>query len=381
MENRPIARKWLTANGLSSAFVCDLKLREIAEAYNDVSGATLERLHKQAANVHTPTTSAPTATADEPASAPVLPVMITPNEPKDDDADAALAEAVRVIAARVQPKAASIDDAAVVAIIKRELPGLVPVTRIEIVKPNDEPLYVGTMPMHHKFPLLVKALACGLHVFLSGPAGSGKTTAAEMAATAVQKLFRIEGAVSGEHKLTGFVDAHGKYHSTPYRDAFQSGHVFVKDEIDADDPAALLTLNAGMANGYAAFPDCVEPIMKGAGFQCVACANTWGNGADRIYVGRNQLDGATLDRFVFIDWDYDEKLEAALCDNASWLKRVQSLRHAAFAEKARIVISPRASIFGAKLLAAGVPSNDVESMCIWKGLDSEVRSRIEARAR
>jgi len=48
-------------------------------------------------------------------------------------------------------------------------------------------------------------------------------------------------------------------------------------------------------------------------FICMSAANTWGNGADRQYVGRNQQDTAFVERFVQIDMDYDEHLELELC--------------------------------------------------------------------
>src|SRR5690606_29333119 len=123
------------------------------------------------------------------------------------------------------------------------------------------------------------------------------------------------------------------------------------------------------------------PVKKHEKFALVACLNTFGSGADRLYVGRNQLDAATLDRFCFLNWRYDEKLERAIAGNDSWCDRVQSLRRGVEKEKARVVISPRASIYGAKLLAAGASRDSVEDQLIWKGLDSESRHRIEAAAR
>ena len=36
-------------------------------------------------------------------------------------------------------------------------------------------------------------------------------------------------------------------------------------------------------------------------------SNTKGNGANSTYCGRNAIDGATLDRFVTIQFDYDEE--------------------------------------------------------------------------
>jgi len=62
------------------------------------------------------------------------------------------------------------------------------------------------------------------------------------------------------------------------------------------------------------------------------------------------------------------------------VNRVQKLRWAADKEKARIVISPRASINGAKLLSAGWKQEVVESRIIWKGIDSDLKERIKRRA-
>ena len=45
----------------------------------------------------------------------------------------------------------------------------------------------------------------------------------------------------------------------------------------------------------------------------IACGNTDGAGnGSRIYSGRNKLDGATLDRFTTISFEYDTALEKKL---------------------------------------------------------------------
>ena len=44
----------------------------------------------------------------------------------------------------------------------------------------------------------------------------------------------------------------------------------------------------------------------------------------------------------------------------------------------RVVISPRASINGAKLLASGLPEKLVEELTVWKGVSAEIRSKILA---
>ncbi len=143
-------------------------------------------------------------------------------------------------------------------------------------------------------------------------------------------------------------------------------------------PDALLAFNAALANGHADFPD--GAINRHENFVCMAAANTFGRGADRVYVGRNQLDGASLDRFCVINIDYDEKLERALTGNDSWVDYVQKIRSAIFELKIRHIVSPRASISGAKLLHAGLDKDFVKQSVIWKGLDSDSVYKITSKA-
>ena len=98
------------------------------------------------------------------------------------------------------------------------------------------------------------------------------------------------------------------------------------DEIDAADSNMLLVINSALANGKLALPNRPKkPVAKRhADFVCIAAANTWGKGADREYVGRNQLDDATLDRFRIgcVPMDYDPAVEAMLCPHEELRSRL-----------------------------------------------------------
>ena len=231
-------------------------------------------------------------------------------------------------------------------------------------------------PRHYLFGDILQTVNANIAAALIGPAGSGKSTLVEQIASALDLDYYLQNAVTGTHELAGYLDAHGKYNTTTFRTAFENGGVFFIDEVDTSDPGALKWLNSALANGRAMFPDKPTPVNRHAKFRAVIAANTYGNGADRMYVGANQLDASTLDRFVFFDFGYDEKLEIGLSGNVDWAKRVQEIRAAAFTEKARIVISPRASIHGAKLLAIGWKQELVEERVIWKGIDPELKKRI-----
>lgn len=264
-------------------------------------------------------------------------------------------------------------------LIQEEIIKMNMLNKFELITPLETKL-LDDEPRHFLFPDILTTVNANIPTALIGPAGSGKSTVVEQVAKALEFKFYLQNSVTGAHELAGYLDAHGRYNTTTFRTAFENGGVFFIDEVDTSDAGALKWLNSALANGNAMFPDKPDPVNRHPKFRAIIAANTYGTGADRMYVGANQLDASTLDRFVFFDFGYDEKLEVALAGNIDWAKRVQELRAAAFAEKARIVISPRASIHGAKLLSVGWSQELVEDRVIWKGIDPELKRRIVDKA-
>lgn len=258
--------------------------------------------------------------------------------------------------------------------IKREIEDIKSRKPLDLVVTIDNTKLKDLGKQHYQLPTLIKILATKLNVYVVGPAGAGKTHSAIQAAKALDVPFHFTGAVASEFKLTGFIDAQGRIVSTEFRKAFENGGLFLFDEIDASYPQAVLAFNAALANDYMDFPD--KRVQRHEKFYCIAAANTYGQGADRQYIGRNQLDAASLDRFVFLDWNYDENLERDLAGNQKWTDYVQKVRKYATEQKIRHVISPRASIFGAKLLASGISREVVETTILWKGLDDATKNKI-----
>ena len=112
-------------------------------------------------------------------------------------------------------------------------------------------------------------------------------------------------------------------------------------------------------------------------FRVVATANTYGTGGDRHYVGRQALDGATLDRFLVLEVPVDEELERQLAlhhapsrtaEVDELVTFVQRLRDIADRKRLPVEFSPRASIDGAKLLAAGADFEQVVQWRVVRGL-------------
>lgn len=178
--------------------------------------------------------------------------------------------------------------------------------------------------------------------------------------------FYFSNAITQEYKLTGFIDANGKYQETQFYKAFKNGGLFVLDEIDASVPEALVVLNTAIANGYFDFPN--EKVEAHKNFRIVACANTYGLGGNDIYVGRNQLDGASLDRFAVVYFDYDETLEKELVEDKKWVEFVQALRKQIKERRIKHIVSMRASIYGDKLIKAGLDIEEIFKQIIFKNL-------------
>lgn len=264
---------------------------------------------------------------------------------------------------------------AAVAVVEQHRP-----VRIEI----KQGATIRTLPDAHRhavFADVLAALSVRENVYLVGPAGSGKTTIAAQAAEALELPFYSTGAVGMAYSLQGFINAEGRYMETDLYRAYVGGGVFLFDEIDASSPQALLAFNAIAANDLAAFP--CGTVKRHADFVIIAAANTFGAGADAQYVGRSQLDAATLDRFSFVPMDYDERLELAISPNDQWTRHVQAVRKSVRDLKLRHVVSPRASIKGGKLLSAGLSWDRVEQLVLFRNLSpldvEKVRANLPRR--
>lgn len=378
-ENKPLVKKWCTAMGIPGAYVATLAMWRLEKTYNLPNDAEYG-VNWQIANAERQGQTGNDESDETETPKPVAPS--TPTVPQSNDAQ------IQRIAALLGEMLAKpgCDETMVSAIVERkwaELPDLIakhsPITRVA-VSVNGEAHKAIDGHTHKLLPQMIEAVAQGIPVMQVGPAGGGKSTAGEQVAHALGLTFYIQGAASGTHEYIGYKDAAGIYHTTPFRQAFEHGGLFQAEELDSGSADVPLILNAGLANGHMAFPDSTVPVKRHKDFRIIANANTYGTGADRTYVGRTQLDGATIDRFAFLDWDYDTALERKLAGNDSWVDRVQSIRRGVEAEKARIIVSPRASINGAKMIAAGWSFDQCETAFIWKGTDKETRRRILARA-
>jgi len=264
---------------------------------------------------------------------------------------------------------ATLDEGRIIQLIHEQTAQRVELHNIETNETRD----LGVQ--HKQFADLLKVSSCRMpsgeriNVWLSGPAGTGKTYAAHQISKALDLEFYFCGALAEPYSLLGYNDANGRYVRTQFREAYENGGIFLFDEVDASEPVAVMPFNAALANGHCAFPDRVVERHKDC--LIIASANTWGHGATNDYVGRLKLDGAFLDRFISYPWSVDENLERETAGNPQWTARVQQIRRNVAAKGIKVLVTPRASYYGASLLSQGFPQDTVETLVLRRGMTDE----------
>ena len=296
-----------------------------------------------------------------------------------------------VIVEAIKPHLTSLIDREKVADIARTEARNVAPVRVEVARIDEPPKDMGVQ--HKRFPELLKMLVAGLNVWLVGPAGTGKTLAAETTCEALgYRYFRAKsvGPTTAEYDLLGYNTADGTFKAGAFYEAYKHGGVLLIDEIDSASGDALIAINAALANGFAFFGD--ERVNKHADFRCIAAANTVGQGRDSVYIGRSQLDGATLDRFSFLRWGYDEGIERSITSSWAaqatteqqmridrWYALVMDVRRITEEMDIRIPISTRAIIDGCRyIVSADASLKACADMRLWERMSSTDAKKVQS---
>lgn len=285
----------------------------------------------------------------------------------------------KAIIESLTPRIAESIDASQIKNMREFLIGILKDTKyeIEISLKDFKNKKITVKNPHFQLEDVLKQLQTQEPIFLTGAAGSGKSTIAQQCADILKLSF---GAISicaqtTKSDFLGYYDATGRYIGTSFRKIYEEGGLFLIDEIDAGNPNVLAVLNSCLSNTFFSFPDGL--IKKHEDFFIIATANTYGNGSLE-YVGRNQLDNATLDRFNFIEINYDENLEIALTPKKylEQVKKIHTLREVVKKQSIRIIISTRAIIKIVKLLEIGMDFAKCLHHTIFKGCEKEISNRL-----
>lgn len=161
---------------------------------------------------------------------------------------------------------------------------------------------------------LVKA---DIPVLLTGPAGTGKSSAAKYAAEAAGLTYRevnlagaMASAIKGKDRLKEFIESQ-------FTIAYRDGGVLCIEEIDAAHPTVLTAINNAIAGDEFWNDADGKSYKRHPNFRLIATANTMLTGATKQFNGRSAIDGATRDRFRMgtVYTPLDEVLEESIFES------------------------------------------------------------------
>ena len=356
----------IKTRGLSSEdMLAAYEKLQTAEKAPESADSTDSTHEKEEHQPHTPTEKPPAMTATDATVA------------TDDPLARQIADLIRANA----PKTPELDEARLIELIKQHATETINVTRADSLETK------SITGAHKDFKRVLGWLSAGRKIYLCGPAGSGKTTIAMQAADALDLPFYSTGAIMAAYELLGFRDANGAYHPSALYEAYKNGGVFLFDELDASSAKAINAFNQLLDNEKFTFPDGV--VEQHPDFRVIAGANTVGKGATRQYIGRQPLDGASMNRFVIVDISYDLQLEKRIAEAEykahggmdldivhSWVDAVVTARRTLEQSGATAIISPRQSRDGAAGLAIGMKWSEVMHDTILNGLSDDQQTQV-----
>ena len=385
MNNRAAMRKAIFAEGLTiarSATLEDMRATLAEHGYNraptaQITAAQVEQALEQAEPAQAEPAQAEPAQA-EPAQA-ALPAT------QADDLAASIAQTIK---AAMQPQAQPLDESRIIELIQEH--SAAPIMHNVVVTQAEKPTQT-IEGAHTKLPLLLELVQdyplTGVAPWLVGEAGSGKTTLAAQVAKSLDLPFYATGAIFDKFELLGFNNAAGDYVETDLYRCFTQGGVMLFDECAASAPEALTAFNMALANDRFAFPNGIQTKHPECYF--IAADNTDGRGDTGRYNTRQELDGATLDRFTTIEIEYCPVIELSLAMSTAeainaeynssqvinFVSYVQSTRVWCEVEGLDVIISPRKSAAGAARLARGADYHDTIALIIDPLLSDDQKAR------
>jgi hypothetical protein len=190
------------------------------------------------------------------------------------------------------------------------------------------------------------------NVWLYGPAGTGKTTICRQLAEEAGLPCTILSCSAGTSpaEITGF--KYPEPRASAISRAIAQPGIIVLDEMPMLEPDVAAVCNALLANNE--LETSTGHVIRNPDCIIIATANTTGTGADRQYIGNNQLDAATLDRFAgaFVRVDYSAEYESRF--DSEVVTFCQNLRRLVKDNGLDRIVSTRAIIAADKLKAAGL---------------------------
>ena len=351
-ENRALVRKWVIANGFPALFVAGLSYRELQISYNQTDGSGIETLRKKLAQL--PQDDLPDA-GEMPQA--VAPMPVPQAEPVPQAPQGDIAAILRDLI--LKGYTPGLDENRVRSIVQEQMAGIAP--RVIEIRRQDQPAIKIEGLVHPQFELILNLLSTKgpngyqANVMLVGPAGCGKTHLIGQVAKAFQAECSIVACTAGttEGDMIGRLlpGAGGAFEYVPSEPIklYEAGNAVIGfDESDNLDPNMAAIMNMPLANSHwhCHLRRDNPAVQRGENVYFIGTANTFGTGANPLYVARNQQDEASRDRWIYITVDYDKRLEESIAASggltAAEMAGIWELRDKCREAQLRRVISTRA---------------------------------------
>lgn len=190
------------------------------------------------------------------------------------------------------------------------------------------------------------------NIWMVGPAGCGKTTICQIVGERLEMPVTVIPCGAGTSATTFLGYKYPEREGTPFVHAFAQEGIIVLDEFTSLEAQVAQIVNGALANGE--LSSTIGTFQRHERCIIIATSNTFGHGADRMYVSNNQLDASTIDRFaggiVEIDYsiEYESQYDSEVCEY------VWKLRSLINRNGLRKVASTRSIISACKLKEAGM---------------------------
>ena len=285
-----------------------------------------------------PMPSEDTETTEEAPEAPEAP------DANDDDVEA-LAKALL----RIKKGKAPVDEKMVRRIVAEEIKNAKSAVQVHAIKVNNgevRELPNGQAPhplLNDLLALVMNDRIIGRFPWLFGPAGSGKSTLCAQVAATMGLPFYSVSSLQQKYELEGYTDAVGELVKTTFYEAAKNGGIFLFDEASTTSAEVNVAFNSMLANLWYNFPK-EGMVTAHKDFHIIAADNTAGRGGSNTYHARFEMDGSTLDRYIFVEVGYTDEHDLRMANgDAELVEFIKAVRVAIDKANLTYLATPRAS--------------------------------------
>lgn len=191
-----------------------------------------------------------------------------------------------------------------------------------------------------------------VNIWMVGPAGCGKTTICLECGKNETLPVTVIPCGAGTSATTFLGYKYPEREGTPFVHAFAQAGIIVLDEFTSLEAQVAQIVNGALANNE--LSSTIGTFQRHENCIIIATSNTFGNGADRMYVSNNQLDASTIDRFAggILEVDYSKEYEQQYDREVT--AYVWRMRETIKRNSLRKVASTRSIIAACKLKTAGL---------------------------